>query len=197
MRSVKHSYAYSPIGIAIGTFILLCLAAGLYLLSLVTAPQYSQFFIKPIDSKSLPEPKVERNRIIIPKINVDIEYGTNGLMSLDSGALWRYPERGNPKEGGNMVIAAHRFTIRPTPQATIKDSPFFHIDQLVMGDEIIIDYSGKRYHYSVVEQQSVNANQTEIEHATNDSRLTLYSCDLGGARSGRIVIIARPTSQGA
>ena len=71
------------------------------------------------------------------------------------------------------------------------------LNELFSGDEIIIDYSGKRYHYSVVEQQSVNANQTEIEHATNDSRLTLYSCDLGGARSGRIVIIARPTSQGA
>ncbi len=168
-----------------------CLFIGGYLLLLVSAPLVAPYvYTKPIDVKSLPKPQITDNRIIIGKIGVNIPYGTDGKLSLDRGAWWRYPERGNPIDGGNFIIAAHRFSIQPTPRSTIEKSPFYNIDKLTLGDDIVVDYKGKRYDYRITKIFDVRPNQVEIEAKTNDNRLTLYSCELGGAEAGRVVIIA-------
>ncbi|MCA9336972.1 class E sortase, partial [Candidatus Saccharibacteria bacterium] len=103
-----------------------------------------------------------------------------------------YPERGNPEKGGNFIIAAHRFSIQPTPQSTIEKSPFYNIDKLAVSDKIVIDYDGARYGYEVEKVFDVKPNQIEIEAPSKESKLTLYSCELGGADAGRIVYVAKP-----
>lgn len=174
---------------------LLLLLAGAYLLILVAAPAASPVFsVKPIDPASLEEPTVGDNRIIIPKIGVDIEYG-EGEAALDRGAQWRFPERGNPRDGGNFIIAAHRFELAPTPQETVRKSPFYHIEKLKNGDEIIIDYDGKRYGYTINKTFDVKPTQTEIENADVGDRLTLYSCGLGGASDSRVVLFGEPLGE--
>ncbi len=174
---------------------LVLLAAGAYLLILVAAPAASPVFsVKPIDPETLQEPTVGDNRIIIPKIGVDIEYG-EGEVALDNGAQWRFPERGNPDTGGNFIIAAHRFELAPTPQQTIRKSPFYHIEKLAIGDEIIVDYDGKRYGYTINKTFDVKPTQTEIENADVGDRLTLYSCGLGGASESRVVLFGEPMGE--
>jgi sortase A len=37
----------------------------------------------------------------------------------------------------------------------------------------------------------VQATQTEIEAPSTEAKLTLYSCELGGADTGRIVVTAK------
>jgi sortase A len=178
--------------------IVLLLASGLYLLLLGLSPSLPFIYtsvIKPLDVSAVPKPKVGVNRIMIPKIGVNIHYGTDGKTSLDEGALWRHPERGNPVDGGNFIIAAHRFSIQPTPGGTVKASPFYHLDQLAPGDQIIIDYKGKRYGYEVVKSYDVKPNQIEIEAPSTTPKLTLYSCNLDGSASGRIVIDAKPVGE--
>lgn len=176
----------------ITVFSLLFLICGAYLLLLVSAPTYAPYIsMKPIDVAALPVPSVKQNKVVIPKIGVDITYGP-GQSSLDSGAQWRYPERGNPEKGGNFIIAAHRFSIQPTPQGTIEKSPFYNIDKLVLGDKIIIDYNGTRYGYEINNIENVTPDQTEIEDESEEAKLTLYSCDLNGSNSGRVVILAKP-----
>lgn len=166
-------------------------AAGVYLLALVTAPSVAPFIaMKPIEVAALPKPRTTDNRIIIPKIDVNIPYGS-GATALDRGAEWRYPNNGNPASGGNFVIAAHRFSIQPTPQSTIEKSPFYHIDKLSVGDKIIVDYNGERYGYEINNIFDVQATQTEIEAPSTEAKLTLYSCELGGADTGRIVVAAK------
>ncbi len=172
----------------------LLLVSGLYLLSLVLAPEYASITVKPIEVAKLAAPVVGDNRIIIPKIGVDISYG-EGVAALDSGAQWRFPERGNPEDGGNFIIAAHRLTIKPTPQETIQKSPFYQIDKLNVNDEIIINYNGKRYGYKIIEKKDVEPTAVEIENRTEQPRLTLYSCNLEGAASGRVVIFAEPLGE--
>ena len=195
MLTIPRKRSFGAWRIILGFIGIGALAAGCYILSLVLAPTLSLSAIKPISASSLPHPKLGNNRIIIPKIGVNIHYGTNGKASLDEGAWWRYPERGNPEKGGNFIIAAHRFSIQPTPQETVIKSPFYHIDKLKLGDQILIDYNGKRYGYQVSKIFNVKPNATEIEAPTNDARLTLYTCDLGGSRDGRVVLYAKPLGE--
>lgn len=171
------------------------IGCGLYLLALVSAPVMSPLIsMRSFEPDAIAMPSMDSNRIIIPKIGVDIEYG-EGDLALDNGAQWRFPERGNPDDGGNFIIAAHRFTLAPTPQETIRKSPFYHIEKLVPGDEIIVDYEGKRYGYTISKTFDVKPNQTEIESADTENRLTLYSCGLGGADDSRVVLFGEPLGE--
>ena len=110
---------------------------------------------------------------------------------MESGAWWRMPENGNPKDGGNFVLSAHRFIMGLTPEQTWRKSPFYSIDRLDVGDEIIIDYDGQRYTYQISQKYAVTPTAVEIESRTDEPQLTLYSCTLGGASDGREVIIAK------
>ncbi|HEU0266297.1 MAG TPA: sortase, partial [Candidatus Saccharimonadaceae bacterium] len=101
----------------------------------------------------------------------------------------------NPVKGGNFIIAAHRFSIEPTPGGTIVHSPFYHIDALQKGDQILIDYDGQRYGYEVSQKETVPPDATQIEAPSNTPKLTLYSCDLTGSAAGRYVIIAKPLGE--
>lgn len=178
----------------LGLFALTLVAGGLYILSLVSAPIIMPLVSKPLDPTALASPQPNDNRIIIPKIGVDIPYQP-GESALNTGAWWRHPDRGNPSEGGNFILAAHRFEIQPTPQATWEKSPFYHIDKLEVGDEIIIDYQGKRYGYKIDSISNVKPTQVEIEAPSDTAKLTLYSCGLGGAKVDRHAITAQPMGE--
>ena len=168
------------------------LITGSYLLLLVGAPTYAPYISKiPIDVAILPAPKNDINRIVIPKIGVNIAFAP-GEESLDKGAQWRYPERGNPEKGGNFIIAAHRFSIQPTPQDTIEKSPFYGIDKLQPGDKIVVDYNGTRYGYEINGTKNVESTDIGIEDESEEAKLTLYSCELDGSTAGRIVLLAKP-----
>lgn len=175
----------------LGVTATILLLGGLYAGALLAAPAAAPIFtMKPIDVSTLPAPAKSNNRIVIPKLGIDIAYET-GASALERGAEWRSPESGNPLDGGNFVIAAHRFSIQPTPQGTIEKSPFYNINKLANSDKIIIDYEGKRYGYEIFKGFSVKPTQIEIEARTTDPILTLYSCSLGGAESDRFVIQAK------
>ena len=164
---------------------------GLYSLALVASPALADIVRPPLDISKVPAPKIDENRIIIPKIGVNITFG-EGAESLDRGAEWRNPDHGNPADGGNFIIAAHRFSIQPTPMSTIEKSPFYNISKLQKDDHIFVDYKGERYAYKITERFEVAPTQTEIEETSEKPKLTLYSCTLGGAADGRDVIIAEP-----
>lgn len=195
MLTLEHKRRGLPWQWIAGGFGVLLLAVGLYILSLVLAPQLSTLSLRPLTADSVSAISVGENRIIIPKIGVNIHYGTDGKASLDEGALWRYPDRGNPEKGGNFIIAAHRFSIQPTPGGTIKASPFYHLDQLKKGDQILVDYNGKRYGYTVAKTFGVKPNAISIEAPSDTEKLTLYTCDLGGSADGRLVVIADPLGE--
>lgn len=141
-------------------------------------------------------PGSEGNRLYVPQINVDvaISEGTT-VEALEKGAWHRNPENGDPKKGGNFVLSAHRFQLELTPQQTKAASPFYNIDKLQAGDELYVDWAGKRYAYRIEEKTQVDMTATEIEAKTKDSQLTLYSCDLRGEAASREVVIAKPLGE--
>lgn len=186
-----HKERYNANRIILGMSALLLLVAGCYTLALIFSPTIAPL-ISPttIDVHALAQPSNSKNQLIIPKIGLQIAYTSGDESALDRGAWWRYPERGDPSVGGNFIIAAHRFSIQPTPGGTIEKSPFYNIDKLSIGDQVIVDYDGKRYIYEVAKTFDVTPDQTEIEAPSSEAKLTLYSCELGGSDVGRVVVIA-------
>ena len=84
-RTKRRAY----ISVAITIVAILALIAGLYILSLVFAPAIAPMISqKSIDVKKLPSPAAKDNRIVIPKIGVNIKYAP-GVVALNAGAEWR------------------------------------------------------------------------------------------------------------
>ena len=137
------------------------------------------------------QPNIDQNRLYVPKIGVDVEI-VEGVTedTLEGGAWHRKPENGDPK-GGNFVLAAHRFNLGLTPGQTRAKSPFYHIDRLENGDEIYVDFGGKRYAYQVNKKYKVTSKDTYIENRSDNAKMTLYSCDLRGPDEGREVVEAK------
>lgn len=191
MLAIKHKRTSTTKRFLLGSTTAVMLLGGLYTLSLVAAPAAAPFFaLRPIDITALPAPTQAGSRIVIPKLGINIAYD-KGESALDKGAEWRSPTSGNPLDGGNFVIAAHRFSIQLTPGGTIEKSPFYRIDTLENGDKIVVDYQGKRYGYEIIKEFSVKPAQIEIEAPTTDPILTLYSCSLHGADGDRYVLQAK------
>jgi len=172
------------------------LIGGLYLVVDVSSPALTLLGSSPNElSQKLVEskPKVGEDRLYIPKINVDVSIVTGDSMAvLEQGAWHRQPRNGDPENGGNFVLSAHRFSLGLTPQRTVIKSPFFNIDKLQPGDEIYVDYNGNRYTYKVARRYNVERTATEIEARTDETKMTLYSCDLRGEIAGREVIEVLP-----
>ena len=172
------------------------IASGVYLLVLISTPLIMSQTINPKNNStsqliSKTKDKITENRLYIPKIDINLPYTSGGAETMEHGAWWRKPENGNPKDGGNFVLSAHRFIMGLTPQQTLRKSPFYNIDKLAVGDEMVVDYNGARYIYAISEKRSVKPEAIEIEQRTDQPQLTLYSCTLGGANDGRDVIIAK------
>ena len=173
--------------------------AGLYTLAVALTPAIIAPTINPTSNKTVKQLQskaaITENRLYIPKIDVNLPYATGSETVMEQGAWWRRPDNGNPADGGNFVLSAHRFIMGLTPQQTLRKSPFYNIDKLEIGDKISIDYSGKRYKYTISKIFAVAPDAVEIEQRTDRPQLTLYSCTLGGSADGREVIVAKPISQ--
>ncbi|HEX8390324.1 MAG TPA: class E sortase [Candidatus Saccharimonadales bacterium] len=140
------------------------------------------------------EPELSENKVYVPKINVEVpvvEINGDETKALELGAVHRSPGSGNPEEGGNFVLAAHRFNLGFTPAQTKAKSPFYYINRLNQGDDVFVDYGGTRYAYKITERKTVSQTAVGIEARTDDDRLTLYSCELSGPENGREVVIAK------
>jgi len=172
---------------------------GVYIFVSSLGPVISIYATSPdetIKKLTASKPALNENRLYIPKINVDIETaatGSNEPSTISSGAVHRSPQSGNPKDGGNYVLAAHRFQLGLTPGQTKAKSPFYHMDKLGAGDEIYVDYEGVRYAFKIVERKFVDPTAPEVEAKTDSDQLTLYSSELSGPAATREVVVAEPT----
>ncbi|HVL97876.1 MAG TPA: class E sortase [Egibacteraceae bacterium] len=98
----------------------------------------------------------------------------------------RYPETAEPGEEGNLAIAGHRTTY---------GAPFFHLDQLVAGDEVhVTGLDGERHTYRVVRQEVVAPSDVwVIEEDPLESgapTLTLTTCHPRFSAAQRLVVFA-------
>ena len=174
----------------------LAFALAGYLAYLLYVPKYAPTLgVKSsIDLNTEDDAQDTRDRIQISRLGLEVPFSEGNKSALDRGAWHRYPDRGDPVKGGNFILSAHRFNIGVTPAQTKERSPFYTLDQLKVGDTMRVFYKGQWYDYTVSRSYSVKPSDITIEVATNEAKLTLYSCSLSGSADGRIVIEARRRS---
>jgi sortase A len=183
----KHA-RYIIVGVA-----LVCLLGGSYLLllNLSPGPIGTKYIKSPIDLDTSDDTTDHRNRVQIAKINLEVAfYAGDDPKILNRGAWHRYPERGDPKKGGNFILSAHRFELGITPLHTKERSPFYNIDKLAVGDEIKIYFERHWYNYKIDKIYRVEPHQVSIESPSDTAKLTLYTCSMKGAADGRVVLEA-------
>ena len=122
-------------------------------------------------------------RIELPRIGID-KIVVAGVEKNDlKKGPGHYPETPLPGQLGNSAIAGHRTTY---------GQPFFDIDKLNTGDEIIVTTLTGRYVYLVTGQQIVSPSDYQVIATTDPSRatLTLTSCHPKYTARERIIIFA-------
>ncbi len=121
-------------------------------------------------------------RIEIPKIGVDkIVVAGVALSDLRKGP-GLYPFSALPGQIGNAAIAGHRTTY---------GAPFFRVDELTAGDEIILTTVKGTFRYLVTEIKIVKPTDFSVLDTTPDATLTLTSCNPRYSSRQRIVVKAK------
>jgi len=136
-----------------------------------------------------PAPEGEAVALIkIPKIGVEkaVVQGV-GLPELKKGP-GHYPATPMPGQPGNAAIAGHRTTY---------GAPFFRLDELQAGDEILVTTRQGAFGYQVSERKVVSPEQTEVLNPTEDNRLTLSTCEPRFSAAKRLIVVAMLKSDAA
>jgi len=100
------------------------------------------------------------------------------LTVLDYGP-GHWPGTAMPGHVGNVVIGGHR---------TSRDRPFRNIDQLVIGDEMILTTSEGRFVYRVTGTEIVTPDAIRIIDQTERFTATLFACHPVGSTRERYIV---------
>jgi LPXTG-site transpeptidase (sortase) family protein len=170
----------------------------LYILLAPLLPQVS-FWVKSKatnteDTVSAVEGKKENipseNMLVIPSMYLKEEIHEGAYADTLSKGVWRRPHTSTPEQGGNTVLAGHRFTYHG-------QAVFYHLDKVSLGDSIVIFWNGAKYEYKVNNIQEVSPNAVEIEKDTDTPLLTIYTCTPLWTVERRLVIQAQLVEQGS
>jgi sortase A len=120
-------------------------------------------------------------RLEIPAIGVDSIVVAGVEKSDLKRGPGHYPETPMPGQLGNAAIAGHRTTY---------GQPFFDVDKLQAGDEMIVTTPTGRYVYRVTGQQIVTPSDYQVVTTSDPTvaTLTLTSCHPKWTARDRIVI---------
>ena len=119
--------------------------------------------------------------IRIPKIGVEKAVVEGVAISDLRKGPGHYPDTPLPGQGGNSGIAGHRTTY---------GAPFFELDQLVAGDEILVRTIHDELRYVVDRTLVVRPDQVEVLDPTEESRLTLTTCHPRYSARERLIVSA-------
>ena len=118
-------------------------------------------------------------RIEIPAIGLNhLTYEGIDLPTIDNGPS-HWPGTPMPGETGNTVFPGHR---------TTHSRPFFDLDKLRPGDEVIFSNPTGRFTYRVRQTMIVDANATWVVNNTPDATFTILACHPKGSAKQRIVV---------
>ena len=118
-------------------------------------------------------------RIEIPAIGVNhLTYEGIDLAILDHGPS-HWPGTALPGERGNTVFPGHR---------TTHSRPFWDLDKLVPGNEVIFTTPAGRFTYKVSRTIIVAANETSVVNPTSTPTFTIMACHPKGSARQRIVV---------
>lgn len=92
-----------------------------------------------------------------------------------------YPDTPMPGQPGNSAIACHRTTY---------GAPCFRLDEMEIGDPILVSTAQGRFRYEVKEKTVVPPSRVEVLDPTPDNRLTLTTCEPRFSNAKRLILVA-------
>lgn len=117
----------------------------------------------------------------IPKLNLQkvvVEGTSEDDLRLGPGHYTGTPLPGQP---GNVAIAGHRTTY---------GAPFYNLDQLHQGDDVVTTTLQGRFVYRVIRSEVVSPADNSVLESTNTPTLTLTTCNPRYSASQRLVVQA-------
>lgn len=135
-----------------------------------------------LDISTLPETGMAAGRIEVPAIGLDWVFVQGvSVENLEEGP-GHYPDTPMPGQAGNAAIAGHRTTY---------GAPFNRIDEVELGDAIIVATIQGRFQYTMSEQLIVAPSQIEVlAPIAGRNVLTLTSCHPKYSALQRIIVRA-------
>lgn len=126
-------------------------------------------------------PRQQIGSLKLPAIDIDMPmFEGVELPTLDKGP-GHWPGTAMPGRLGNVVIAGHR---------TSHNRPFYNIDKMKEGDEVVFEVDGGRYVYLVNRIEIVTPDALWILKQTPAKTATLFACHPKGSTKYRIVVFA-------
>lgn len=126
-----------------------------------------------------PEPEVRHGTLSIPKIGLSQPLFEGVSLTAINRGPSHWPGTAMPGQLGNVVIAGHRTTYT---------RPFWDLQALVPGDELIFDMAdGSRHVYVLDRLEIVQPTDVHIVDQTYAHTATLFACHPRGSARQRIV----------
>ena len=137
-----------------------------------------------------PEPEIRHGTISIPKIGLSQPLFEGVSLTAINRGPSHWPGTAMPGQLGNVVVAGHRTTYT---------RPFWDLQALVPGDELVFDMSdGSRHVYVLDRLEIVQPTDVHIVEQTHAHTATLFACHPRGSARQRIVghfTMKAPTAQ--
>ena len=187
---IVRQYKKTPTLVRVGAFLLLS-AAILYGVHYFT---FSERFL-PGEELTQKELRLEvasdeGNRLLIPKIGVEMPlFNSDNESDLLKGG-WIYPDTSTPDAGSNTVVFGHRYRFFPPASNT-----FFHLDKMKSGDEFIVIWNGEAYTYKVLYSKIIEPTDFSVLDSSLNNRLTLITCAPLYSNAQRLVVVSELISR--
>ena len=124
-------------------------------------------------------PEVVLGRLRIPAIGIDQPLQEGMTLTAINRGPSHWPGTASPGELGNMVVAGHRTTY---------SRPFYDLDQLEPGDQMLIETPEVTHTYEVVSTEIVTPDALWISEQRYDYTATTFACHPKGSARYRIVV---------
>ena len=125
-----------------------------------------------------PTPEVQHGTLEIPRIGLSQPLFEGVTLTAINRGPSHWPGTAMPGEVGNVVVAGHRTTYT---------KPFWALDELVPGDELIFTVGGQRVVYQLERLEVVSPDAVHIVDQSHERRATLFACHPRGSARQRIV----------
>ncbi|KMT21859.1 class D sortase [Clostridium cylindrosporum] len=121
--------------------------------------------------------------LIINKIDLKVTIGEGTDSSTLKYAIGHFKDTAMPGEKGNFCVAGHRnYTY---------GEYFNRLDELEVGDEIIVKTTNGTYKYIVYNKKIVLPEQVEVLNSTKNATMTLITCTPVRVATHRLIINAK------
>jgi len=151
-----------------------------------TAAPSTTAFVEPLPVPEPPPadpyastPIVDIGAIVIPKIGLDHRIYEGITLTVINNGPGHWPGSAMPGQRGNTVFPGHRTTY---------SRPFYDLDKLAPGDEVIFDMPDGNYVYQVRETLIVAPTDLWVVDQTETPTFTLIACNPKGSARQRIVV---------